>query len=201
MNLVERLDKIRTFEGFIKESDLDQLRIQQFLTDHRRHNGYKITLSYREDSLTKITIGCSPEGLETELDGEECNSKTLGSEVNPIQVYFSEETKTRRLGLIERLKLIAQIDKLSETDLELEEANFFWDEHQLHGGYQIEILADSKGLVELIVGCCAYDLPDITDCTHYNPFISPDLRYSLIYCSFPVEEIQTQKERRQTRNN
>ena len=99
------------------------------------------------------------------------------------------------VDLIDRLKAIAEKEGISESDLILDEAEFFMREHEGHGVYQLRLDYERNVLDSIEIECFATGV-DESECLHTNSEYAEE-SYSIIYSRRPVDEIKYQRERRE----
>ena len=99
------------------------------------------------------------------------------------------------VDLIDRLKVIAEKEGIPESDLILDEAEFFIREHEGHGVYQLRLDYGGDILESIEIECFATEV-DESECLHTNSECVEE-SYSIIYSRRPVDEIKYQRERRE----
>jgi hypothetical protein len=102
------------------------------------------------------------------------------------------------MDLVEKIKKIAGMERIPETELILDEARFFMAEHERHGNTQLKLEYDKGRLVYIGLYCNAIDLIDEEECSHHNPNSPYGGGDSIIYSSIPLEDVKIQRDRRQS---
>ena len=102
------------------------------------------------------------------------------------------------MDLVSRLKSIAKIEGIAESELILEEAESFLEEHKDHGGYTIEQNYSIDGKLKGIYLTCRADdnLVDPKVCSHYDPNGLAELSFSIIYQEHKTSEVKLQELKR-----
>ncbi len=104
------------------------------------------------------------------------------------------------MNLKDKIVKLAKLFNIEESELILEEVDFFLKEHRDHGPYNIIIRHDPKGELDgIFLKCTAYDIEwdKMAKCPHNNPDIIAELRDSIIYQKKRTFEIDLQKELRE----
>jgi len=101
------------------------------------------------------------------------------------------------MDLVDKIKFLANLEKIDESKLILEEAEYFIEEHKGHGPYNIQLVYGNHELINIYLSCTAGDLVDNTQCSHHNGDVFVEYAISIIYERIPTCSTEIQKNRRE----
>ena len=112
-------------------------------------------------------------------------------------MFINLHISKTHMNLIRRLKEIARKEGIPESELILDEARSFMEEHKGHGNYEIQQVYHNEILDAIHLECSAGMLLEESKCPHNNPDEFAEFGYSIIYSRRPVHEIELQRKRRE----
>ena len=101
------------------------------------------------------------------------------------------------MDLVDKIKFLANLEKIDESKLILEEAEYFIEEHKGHGPYNIQLVYGNHELINIYLSCTAGDLIDTTKCSHNNNDVFVEYSFSIVYERIPTGSTGIQKDRRE----
>ncbi len=101
------------------------------------------------------------------------------------------------MDLTIRIKALAKLEGVEESDLILDEVRAFQKEHERHGSYKIiTIYSPDHELEGIHLECSANDLLYTYRCPHHNPDVPVQFSSSIIYQKSITKDVDLQKHRR-----
>ncbi|MEM4244992.1 MAG: hypothetical protein QW404_02475 [Candidatus Nanoarchaeia archaeon] len=107
------------------------------------------------------------------------------------------------MGLVEKIKEIARQQNIPESELIMDEVEWFMKEHKGHGRCEIILRYDEKEncVNGIYLECLGDELKGLNNCPHMDIDTPPELLFSIVYLKEKTSEIEIQKLRREGKIN
>ncbi len=102
------------------------------------------------------------------------------------------------MDLTDKIRTLAKLEGVEDSDLILDEVYSFSKEHEGHGSYEITMRYNPDKTIEsMVLQCTANNLIYTYKCPHKNLGVPTEFSFSIIYQKNITKEVGLQKLRRE----